>query len=74
MVVHDTLAIFRYQTVNNKKLPVRFYLELVERLLTSWSLGNLENVEANSLGERSALANSDNIANLHVSVIAHDTC
>ena len=43
------------------------HLELVELLLgSSWGLGVLDDVESDSLGERSALANSHNIAELNV--------
>jgi len=43
------------------------HLELVELLLgSSWGLGVLDDVESDSLGERSALANSHNIAELDV--------
>ena len=43
------------------------HLELVELLLgSSWGLGVLDDVESDSLGERSALANGHNIAELDV--------
>lgn len=48
-------------------------LELFETLLGSLTLGDLENVETNSLGQGPAFADGDDIADLDVSVrkIAH---
>merc|ERR550534_988024 len=49
------------------KILLKAHLELVELLLvSSWGLGVLDDVESDGLGERSALANGDNVAEFNV--------
>jgi hypothetical protein len=63
--------------VNNHLLTLFFkkkYLELVELLGSTHSLGNLDNVETNGLGKRTALTNGNNVTtrverkNKHVNI------